>query len=58
MKPHILKISNKGDNLLKEYSNLTYFTTGVLKLYGNQLTALQDQISKTLVILKSDNNLK
>ncbi len=58
MKQQILKLSNKEDYLLKEYSNLTYFTTGVLRLYGNQLTALRVQISKTLVILKIDNNLK
>ena len=55
--PQILKLSNKDDNLLKEYSNLTYFTTGILTLYSNQLTNLQEQISKTCFILKEDSNI-
>jgi hypothetical protein len=57
-KPQILKLSNKGGDLFTEYSNLTYYTTGVLSLYSNQLTNLQAQIYKTFVILKEDNNIE
>ena len=57
-KSQIFKLSNKEENLFKEYSNLTYFTSGLLKHYGSHLTDLQGQISTTIVILKKDNNLK
>jgi hypothetical protein len=57
-KPQILKLSNKENNLFREYSNLTYFTSGVLTLYSSQLTDLQAQISKSFVVLKKDNDIK
>jgi hypothetical protein len=54
----ILKLSSKEESLLKEYSNLTYFTLGVLTLYSNQLTELQSRISKTCITLKKNNNIE
>ena len=53
----IFKLSNNQENLFKEYGNLTYFTSGVLTLYSNQLTDIQGQMSKTIVVLKKDNNI-
>ncbi len=57
-RPQTFKLSSNAENLFKEYSNLTYFTSGVLSLYSNQLTNIQGQMSKTIVVLKKDNNIK
>ena len=53
-----IKLANNNENLLTEYSNQLFFTSGVLINYNNKLTNFKAEISKTIEILRKENNLE
>jgi len=56
--PSGVKLVNYDEKLMAEYSNLTFITSRVIKSYCQMLNELEEQIPKTIAILKKENNLK
>jgi hypothetical protein len=50
-----IKLANNNQNLLIEYSNQLFFTSGVLINYNNKLTNFKTEIYKAIEILKKEN---
>jgi hypothetical protein len=53
-----IKLVNNNENLLIEYSNQLFFTSGVLINYNNKLTSFKAEIPKTIEILKKENHIE
>jgi hypothetical protein len=53
-----IKLANNNENLLIEYSNQLFFTSGVLINYNNKLTNFKTEIPKKIEILKKENHIK
>lgn len=53
-----VKLANNNANLLVEYSNQLFFTSGLLINYNNKLTNFKAGIPKTIEILKKENHIK
>jgi hypothetical protein len=53
-----VKLANNNENLLIEYSNQLFFTSGVLINYNNKLTSFKAEILKTIEILKKENHIE
>jgi len=53
-----IKLVKNNENLLIEYSNQLFFTSGVLINYNNKLTNFKAEIPKTIEILKKENHIK
>jgi hypothetical protein len=53
-----IKLANNNENLLIEYSNQLFFTSGVLINYNNTLTNFKAEIPKTIEILKKENHIE
>ena len=53
-----IKLANSNENLLTEYSNQLFFTSGVLRNYNNKLTNFKAGIPKAIEILKKENNIE
>jgi len=53
-----IKLANNNQNLLIEYSNQLFFTSGVLINYNNKLTSFKAGIPKTIEILKKENHIE
>ena len=53
-----IKLANNNENLLIEYSNQLFFTSGVLINYNNKLTNFKAEIPKTIEILKKENHIE
>jgi hypothetical protein len=53
-----IKLVNNNENLLIEYSNHLFFTSGVLINYNNKLTSFKAEIPKTIEILKKENHIE
>ena len=53
-----MKLANNNENLLIEYSNQLFFTSGVLINYNNKLTNFKSEILKTIEILKKENHIE
>ena len=53
-----VRLANNNQNLLVEYSNQLFFTSGVLINYNNKLVNFQTGISKTIDILKKANHIE
>ncbi|MDB5200684.1 MAG: hypothetical protein JWQ27_93 [Ferruginibacter sp.] len=57
MKPPLTLMSN-DQNLLNEYGNRLFFTSGVLINYNNKLTYFKSSMQKTIALLKKENHIK
>ena len=53
-----VKLANNHQNLLTEYSNQVFFTSGVLINYNNKLADFKAKIPNTIKILKKENHLE
>ena len=53
-----IKLVNNNENLLIEYGNQLFFTSGVLINYNNKLTSFKAEIPKTIEILKKENHIE
>jgi hypothetical protein len=53
-----IKLANNNENLLIEYSNQLFFTSGVLINYNNKLTSFKAGIPQTIAILKKENHIE
>ncbi len=53
-----VKLANHNENLLIEYSNQLFFTSGVLINYNNKLTSFKAGIPKIIEILKRENHIE
>ena len=53
-----VKLANNNENLLTEYSNQLFFTSGVLINYNNKLTNFKSEILKTIEALKKENHIE
>jgi hypothetical protein len=53
-----IKLANNNENLLIEYSNQLFFTSGVLINYNNKLTNFKAEIPHTIEILKKENHIE
>ncbi len=53
-----VELANNNANLLIEYSNQLFFTSGLLINYNNKLTNFKAGIPKTIEILKKENHIK
>ena len=53
-----IKLANNNENLLIEYSNQLFFTSGILINYNNKLTNFKAEIPKTIEILKKENHIE
>ncbi len=51
-----VKLANSNANLLIEYSNQLFFTSGLLINYNNRLTNFKAGIPRTIEILKKENH--
>ena len=51
-----VKLANNNQDLLTEYSNQLFFTSGVLINYNNKLTSFKAEIPKALEILRKENH--
>ncbi len=52
------KLANHNENLLLEYSNQLFFTSGVLINYNNKLASFKSEILKTIEILRKENHIE
>lgn len=53
-----VQLANNNDNLLTEYANQLYFTSGVLINYNNKLISFKSEILTTINILKKENHIE
>jgi hypothetical protein len=53
-----IKLVSNNENLLIEYSNQLFFTSGVLINYNNKLTSFKAGIPKTIEILRKENQIE
>jgi hypothetical protein len=53
-----VKLANNNEDLLIEYSNLVFFTSGLLINYNNKLTNFKAGIPRTIEILKKENHIE
>ena len=53
-----VKLANNNANLLVEYSNQLFFTSGLLINYNNKLTNFKAGIPGTIEILKKENHIE
>ncbi|HXS56200.1 MAG TPA: hypothetical protein VN726_08735 [Hanamia sp.] len=52
-----VKLANHNANLLIEYSNQLFFTSGLLINYNNKITDFKSEILQTIEILKKENHI-
>lgn len=57
MKSYIVTLVNNDEKLMAEYSSVTYLTSKIASGYIKKLQTVQEQIPKTIAILKEKNHL-
>ncbi|MDR6846301.1 hypothetical protein [Flavobacterium granuli] len=58
LKSKVVKLVNDDEKLMAEYSNQNFITSRVVAFYIYKLNNLQEQIPKTIAILKKENHLE
>lgn len=53
-----MRLANNNQNLLIEYSNQLFFTSGVLINYNSKLTNFKSEILRTIEVLKKENHIE